>query len=85
MAINMVQGSVEHSVHLHPATILIDTSDDVATVMGAGYLNGSDITFNITYAEDLIALVIVTDRSTPIWMGIEIDGSDINLVAQATI
>lgn len=85
MSIINVTGSVEYSVHLHPATLLINTDDDVATVMGTGYLNGSDTTFGVTYAEDLIALIIVTDRPTPIWMGIEIDGSDINLVAQSTI
>ena len=85
MSLLNVAGSVENSVHLSPSTILITTSDPLATVMGTGYLNGSVATYGITYSNNLMALVTTSD-STPVWLAVQIDGSNnINLVAPTTV
>lgn len=78
MAILSVVPSNEYSYPVRPADIFISTSDNLVTVMGLGYLNGSDVTYGITYSNDLIALVLTTDGLS--WLSISVDGSNISLV-----
>lgn len=86
MSLLSVNGSVEYSVHLVPCTLLINTSDPIAAVLTTGYLNGSDVTYGITYANTQMALVVTSDLTTPVWLAIQIDtSSNINLVAPSAI
>lgn len=86
MSLINVRGSVEYNVGCIPCCLLIDTNDPIATVMATGYLNGSDVTFDITYADIQLALVTTSDLETPVWLAINIDGSsNVNLIAPSSI
>ena len=85
MSLLNVAGSVEYGVGLVPCTLLIQTSDDISTVMGLGYLNGSDVTYNIIFSNSLMALVTTSDLATPVWLAISISGSDISLISPALL
>lgn len=85
MALINVQGSVEYSVGCPVCTIMVQTSDPIATIMSTGYLNGSDTTFEMVYTNTQMAIVSSSD-TTPVWLAVQIDGeSNINLVAPTTI
>lgn len=75
MAIISVLGSVENTVGLSPNTILIDTSDSLATTMGLGYLNGVT---SIVLANNQMALVNTT--SGLIWLQVSIVGANKSLI-----
>ena len=85
MSLLNVAGSVEYGVGLIPSTLLIQTSDTISTVMGTGYLNGSDETFGIIYANTLMALVTTSDLQTPVWLAVSISGSDVSLIAPSSL
>ncbi len=69
-----------------PAPLIIQTNDTLATVMGTGYLNGSDVTWGITYQNNLQVALVSTSDKTPVWLAIQIDGSNnVNLVAPSAV
>lgn len=85
MSLLNVAGSVEYGVGLIPSTLLIQTSDPISTVMSTGYLNGSDETFGIIYANTFMALVTTSDLQTPVWLAVSISGSDVSLIAPSSL
>lgn len=76
MPILSVNGSTEYWVNIRPASIFIKTSDDLATVMTPGYLNGEE---SLTYSNDLMALVEVTEGL--VGLQVSIVGEDTSLIA----
>jgi len=69
-----------------PAALSIQTDDSLATVMGTGYLNGSDSTYGITYQNNLQMALVSSSDSTPVWLAVQIDGSsNVNLVAPSAV
>lgn len=76
MAINYILGSVEYGIDYSPCGIIIDTSDDILTVMGVGYLNGRD---DITFSDAQLALVNTTDGL--ISLQVSIVGDNISLIS----
>lgn len=83
MAIINASPSVEYNVGVRPSWISVDTNDDLATVMGVGYLNGAGAPY-VTWTNNLMCLVTTSD-TTPVWLAVQIDGSDVNLVAPSTV
>lgn len=85
MAIERIIGSVEYNVGVIPSTVLVNTTDTLATVMGVGYLNGTDETWGITWSSSLLCLVTCSD-TTPVWLAVSIDGSsNVSLIAPSTV
>lgn len=83
MSIVNVAGSVEYSVNLTPCTLLINTTDSLSTVMGVGYLNGTDTIYTVTYVNSQMALV--NTSSGLIWLQISIVGANTSLIAPMSI
>ena len=85
MSILNISTSVEYNVGIFPSTLFIQTSDPIATVMGTGYLNGTDSYYGFTYQSNLMCLVSTSD-TTSIWLCINIDGmSNISLVVPTAV
>lgn len=86
MSIISAIASYEATSSFFPAWIYIDTTDDLATVMGIGYLNGQALQpcgflgVNPVPIQNQMAMVVTTDHNSVI-LRVDIDGTDINLVA----
>ena len=78
MSIVNVSGSVEYSVGLNPCTVLVDTTDSIATVMGTGYLNSVSADYNVTVTNKTMCLVNTTDGL--IWLQASISGENTSLI-----
>ena len=76
MSIISVNGTTEYWVNIRPSTIYIKTTDDLATVMTTGYLNGET---SLTYSNDLMAVVEVTEGLVTLQVSVE--GEDTSLIA----
>lgn len=72
--------SVEENVGVIPSTILIDTSDSLATVMASGYLNDAS---GVNFKNTQMALVNTTDGL--IWLQVSVIGNTISLINGAKI
>lgn len=83
MSINAIVPSVEYNVNIRPAWVSVNTSDNLATVMGVGYLNGQGAPF-VTWTNDLMCMVTTSD-TTPVWLAVTIVGSDVVLVAPSSV
>lgn len=83
MAITNIVTSVEHSIGIRPATVLIDTTDALATILGTGYLNGTDVTYNITYSNKQMMLVKANEGL--VWLQCSIVGANTSLIRPVQI
>ncbi len=63
-----------------PTFIQIQTSDTLAAVTAAGYLNASHNAFQFPYSNDQMALVSTTDSGT-VWLSVSVSGSTYSLVS----
>ena len=85
MSITSIIASCEASLTVTPATILIQTSDTLATVRGTGYLNSQTMSpcgflgSTPTFANGQLALVNTTDAGT-VLLAINISGVNTSLV-----
>ncbi len=59
-----------------PCTILVNSDDDLATVMTEGYLDGDT---TLTYTDDLMALVNTSEGL--VWLAISTANKHISLIA----
>lgn len=87
MAILSTVASYEITLGFFPGTVLINTNDTLATVMGTGYLNGQtlqptgDLLATPTWQTNQSAIVITSDKG-PVSLTVSIDGSsNVNLIA----
>ncbi len=80
MSLIAVNGSTEYWVNIRPTTIYIKTTDDLATVMTTGYLNGET---SLTYSNDLLAVVEVTEGLVS--LQVSIVGENTSLIAPVSV
>lgn len=83
MSILSVQGSTEYHVNVVPCHMYINTDGSIEDAMATGFLNGSDVTYNVTYANTQMALVATTDGV--VYLQVDIQGSDISLIKPPTV
>jgi hypothetical protein len=81
MSINLILGSVSFEATVKPAWVSVNTTDDLATCMATGYLNGTGETWGIDWTKLPLVLINPSD-TTPVWLAVQIDAeSNINLVS----
>jgi len=78
--INYVTGETLYYLNFRPCRVIINTDDNLATVMTEGYLDGEN---TVVYTEDLQALVLTTDGV--VTLAISLANSHTSLIAPVVV